>query len=299
MDDMHEMVRSHLQIASDRMKKRYDTTAAEGGFQEGDKVWLHNPRRQKGYSPKLQRAWEGPYLIVKKINDVIYRISKIPNGKPKVVHQNRLAPFEGDHNQEGVISRVHETPDCSFENFMGAYGGTGKARHGITLEQQQDLFLLPEDYSLAHCIPASINDARGLAYAFRKKFGRLAELKDQLPAPGKTLRLRDGSRYLFYLVTKDTFHQQPSYRDVWDALVSLREHVLECDVQKLAMPKIECSHLDWRIIRNMVEILFKDTEVQILVCSHSSSLQVSTKTVPCYFMATGNCIRGSSCRYQH
>ena len=72
---------------------------------------------------------------------------------------------------------------------MGAYGGTGKAMHGITLEQQQDLFLLPEDYSLAHCIPASIDDARGLACAFRKKFSRLAQLKYLLPTPGKTLRL--------------------------------------------------------------------------------------------------------------
>lgn len=300
MDDMHELVRSHLQIASDRMKKRYDTQAEEGGFKEGDKVWLHNPKRQKGYSPKLQRAWEGPYLIKTRINDVIYRITKIPNGKPKVVHQNRLAPFEGDHDEENEeVNQLREKPDLEFEEFMGAYGGTGKARYGVTTERQQDLFALPEDYSLAHNTSARISDAHGLSSIFRKRFGRLTELQDQLPTPGRSLKLQDGSRYLFYLITKNVFQDHSTYHDVWEALLSLREHVLESTVQKLAMPRIECNQLKWRIIRNMVEVIFRDTGVQILVCSYPPSVQVKAKTVPCYFHATGNCKRGSSCTYKH
>uniref|UniRef100_A0A6P7GD15 ADP-ribose glycohydrolase OARD1-like n=1 Tax=Diabrotica virgifera virgifera TaxID=50390 RepID=A0A6P7GD15_DIAVI len=114
---------------------------------------------------------------------------------------------------------------------------TGKARHGVTTEKKRDLLALPDDHSLAHTIPASIRDAQGLASAFRRKFGRVAELQCQLPAPDKTLKLQDASCYLFYLVTKDTVHEQPTYQDVWDALIQLRELVLESDVQKLVMPK--------------------------------------------------------------
>ena len=62
-------------------------------FKEGDQVWLYNPQRKKDRSPKLQRDWEGPYRVIKKINDVVYRIQKGPRLKMKVVHSNRLAKY--------------------------------------------------------------------------------------------------------------------------------------------------------------------------------------------------------------
>uniref|UniRef100_A0A6P7GGG4 Uncharacterized protein LOC114337827 n=1 Tax=Diabrotica virgifera virgifera TaxID=50390 RepID=A0A6P7GGG4_DIAVI len=80
-----------------------------------------------------------------------------------IVHHNLLAPYEGDHDvdEEVEVNQVREIPDLTFEEFMGAYGGTGKARHGVTIEEKRDLLALPDDYSLAHTIPASIKDARG------------------------------------------------------------------------------------------------------------------------------------------
>ncbi|CAC5371521.1 unnamed protein product [Mytilus coruscus] len=54
-------------------------------FDAGAPVWLHNPRRVKGLCPKLQNNWEGPYIVINKLNDVIYRIQKGPKTKPKVV----------------------------------------------------------------------------------------------------------------------------------------------------------------------------------------------------------------------
>ncbi|GFW30483.1 retrovirus-related Pol polyprotein from transposon 412 [Trichonephila clavipes] len=66
-------------------------------FKEGDKVWFYNPTRRKGLSPKLQSHWDGPYTILKIINDVVIRIRKSTNSKPRVVHYDRLAPYYG-HN---------------------------------------------------------------------------------------------------------------------------------------------------------------------------------------------------------
>ncbi|GFX40214.1 retrovirus-related Pol polyprotein from transposon 412 [Trichonephila clavipes] len=60
------------------MKTRYDTKATGHQFKEGDKVWFYNPTRRKGLSPKLQSHWDGPYTILKIINDVVIRI---PAGK--------------------------------------------------------------------------------------------------------------------------------------------------------------------------------------------------------------------------
>ena len=104
MNDIHERVRLNIQTASDRMKQTYDIRAAEGGFQPGDRVWLHNPQRRRGYSPKLQNSWEGPYTVMDRINDVIYRVQKPPRGKPRVVHFNRLAPYAGDHRDAAARS---------------------------------------------------------------------------------------------------------------------------------------------------------------------------------------------------
>ncbi|KAJ8932175.1 hypothetical protein NQ318_015311 [Aromia moschata] len=94
MDDIHERVRSNIQGASDRMKETYDINANDGRYQPGNQVWLYNPQRRRGLSPKLQSSWEGPYEVVTRINDVVYRIQKLPRGKPRVVHFNRLAPLQ-------------------------------------------------------------------------------------------------------------------------------------------------------------------------------------------------------------
>ncbi|GBM55864.1 hypothetical protein AVEN_238047-1 [Araneus ventricosus] len=81
------------------MKTRYDSRATDHHFKEGDLVWMYNPKRRRGLSPKLQQNWEGPYTVVKKLNDVVYRVQRSPNAKPKVIHINRLAPYRAtDHS---------------------------------------------------------------------------------------------------------------------------------------------------------------------------------------------------------
>jgi len=48
--------------------------------------------RIKGRAPKLHSSWEGPYFIVRKLNDMVYCICK-NRSKNKIVHANRLAHF--------------------------------------------------------------------------------------------------------------------------------------------------------------------------------------------------------------
>ena len=95
MEKIHGFAREHLKLKSDKMKEHYDSRAADGELQEGDAAWLHNPQRKKGISPKLSRPWQGPYVVTKKINDLVYRIQLGPGVKPKVVHRNRLWKYSG------------------------------------------------------------------------------------------------------------------------------------------------------------------------------------------------------------
>ena len=62
----YEFAREKLKLASEHMKWRYDAKADYTVFDEGDAVWLYNPQRKKGVSPKLSRPWTGPYVVRKR-----------------------------------------------------------------------------------------------------------------------------------------------------------------------------------------------------------------------------------------
>ncbi|GBN93712.1 hypothetical protein AVEN_105557-1 [Araneus ventricosus] len=99
LESVHAFARERIKLTNERMKTRYDSRATDHHFKEGDLVCMYNPKRWRGLSPKLQHNWEGPYTVVKKLNDVVYRVQRSPNAKPKVIHINRLALYRAtDHS---------------------------------------------------------------------------------------------------------------------------------------------------------------------------------------------------------
>ena len=66
-------------------------TAQEPKFEENQWVWLFNPVRKKGRSPKLQIGWEEkPYKILKQINEVQVQIQRQGGTKRRIIHVNRI-----------------------------------------------------------------------------------------------------------------------------------------------------------------------------------------------------------------
>ncbi|KAJ8962666.1 hypothetical protein NQ318_001060 [Aromia moschata] len=308
MDDIHERVRSNIQGASNRMKETYDINANDGRYQPGNQVWLYNPQRRRGLSPKLQSSWEGPYEVVTRINDVVYRIQKLPRGKPRVVHFNRLAPFAGNNDEQAEARVRHVSPpdgELSFEEFMLLHSNGQKARYGVTREEPRDLFQAPADFCLAHCVAADLRMSRGIALTFKKAFGQLEELRRQRPEVGRVLQItaaeQEKERSVFYLVTKQLSHHKPTYQTVWDTLVELRDVLLSQSISSLAIPKIASGldGLDWRVIRSMLEVLFRFTGIEVLVCCYNPRRSLNEKTVDCFFYQTSRCKNGSFCRYRH
>ena len=92
----HNRAREELQQAARRQKRNYDKACLDDPIEQGSFVWLHNEVRKKGQCPKLQYKWEGPFLVIKKLSDVVFRIQKSQQSKPKVVHYDRLKPYEGN-----------------------------------------------------------------------------------------------------------------------------------------------------------------------------------------------------------
>jgi len=93
LNALHAGVKQQIDLRSQRVKALYDRKARRIVFEEGHRVWLFNPRRDKGKAPKLQSNWERPYEVVRRLNDVVYCIRKSSRHKNKIVHLDRLAPF--------------------------------------------------------------------------------------------------------------------------------------------------------------------------------------------------------------
>ena len=70
----HDRARKCLKQSTRRQKDYYDRRATKGSLAVGNFAWLHNPAKKKGFSPKLQCHWEGPYLLVHQLSEVIFRI---------------------------------------------------------------------------------------------------------------------------------------------------------------------------------------------------------------------------------
>jgi len=96
MERIHQFACQHLKLSSDHQRRNYDHRPVnQHRYNRGDAVWLYSPQKKKGICPKLMRYFDGPYLVIKRMSDVLYRVQKGPKSKPKVVHHDRLKAYHG------------------------------------------------------------------------------------------------------------------------------------------------------------------------------------------------------------
>ncbi|GFV92957.1 retrovirus-related Pol polyprotein from transposon 412 [Trichonephila clavipes] len=140
MEEMQHLARERIGMTSKKMKTRYDARATGHDFGEGNKVWLWNPKRRKGLSPKLQTNCEGPYTVLKRLNDVVVRIQKSPHSK----NQSDLVlkpPKKGKYEalKKRLIEVHSESEDSKIRTLL----------QGLELEDQRPSQLLTRMRSLA------------------------------------------------------------------------------------------------------------------------------------------------------
>jgi hypothetical protein len=90
MRDSYELVRQHLGTSLQRAKKYYDVKARPTTFTPGEWVWHYCPRRYLQRSPKWQKNYDGPFLVIRKINNVNYVIQKTKKSAAFVTHIDKL-----------------------------------------------------------------------------------------------------------------------------------------------------------------------------------------------------------------
>lgn len=151
----------------------------------------------------------------------------------------------------------------------------------IYREEVRDLFSVPNDYYLAHCISDDYALGAGIAKEFNKKF----EMRYKLLATKKYNPIFSNTNghciivdKIINLVTKEKYWHKPTYKTLTNALVDMKEKCLEDDningigevgqIKKIAMPLIGCGldRLQWNKVSEIIKDVFKDTEIEILVC---------------------------------
>lgn len=141
-------------------------------------------------------------------------------------------------------------------------------------EEQRDLFTVPTDYILVHCISADLAMGAGIAKEFAKR-----GVKTQLQRNYQNIEVGDclvsdttGWRAELNLVTKEKYWQKPTYETMRMALEDAEflccEETMNDENVKLAMPRIGCGldKLEWSKVKAIIEEVFADTDVEILVC---------------------------------
>lgn len=140
-------------------------------------------------------------------------------------------------------------------------------------EEKRDLFAVPHGYYLAHCISGDYALGAGIAKQFDEVYNMRFKLHKNFP-------IADGDTYanvelallidnVFNLVTKPRYYHKPTYDSLYETLVDMRDQCEELDITKLAMPRIGCGldKLDWEEVESMIENVFEETNIDILICS--------------------------------
>lgn len=141
-------------------------------------------------------------------------------------------------------------------------------------EEIRDLFSVPDDYYLAHCISSDFGMGKGIVVEFNERFNmRNILLRDYGTACITAWDIKQKGHCIkacrvFNLITKRNYWLKPSYRTIKEALEEMKEICLQCNVTKIAMPKIGCGldRLNWDKVSEIIKEVFEDTDVEILVC---------------------------------
>ena len=143
----------------------------------------------------------------------------------------------------------------------------------IYKEEVRDLFSVPEDYYLAHCISADFGMGKGIVVEINKRFDMKNKLLTKYPN-----FVNDYHHYKYggmaliegrviNLITKERYWEKPTYETLRDAL-NIAKIRLPLECKKIAMPVIGCGldRLEWSKVSDIIKDVFSDTDIEILVC---------------------------------
>ena len=114
LEKAYEYVRNRMGHQLEQQKDHYDARSHGKAFEVNDLVWLHNPAVPRGRSKKLHRPWTGPYRVMSKLSEPVYRLQHTQcSRKRPVVHFDRLKPCSPTTRLSQASRRRPQLPQSS------------------------------------------------------------------------------------------------------------------------------------------------------------------------------------------
>jgi O-acetyl-ADP-ribose deacetylase (regulator of RNase III) len=144
----------------------------------------------------------------------------------------------------------------------------------IYKEERRDLFTVPEEYYLAHCISADFGMGKGIVVEFNKRFDMKRILQSKYPDYINEWHHNQWSfdcileGKVFNLITKERYFLKPTYDSLRGALRIMKSISIQKDITKIAMPIIGCGldRLQWGKVSEIIKEIFEDTDIEVLIC---------------------------------
>ena len=141
-------------------------------------------------------------------------------------------------------------------------------------EEKRDWFTVTKEYYLAHCISADFGMGRVIVVEFNKRFDMKRKLQNKYPDYINEWHRRKWSfncileDKVFNLITKERYFHKPTYDSLYGALNLMKLISIQKGITKIAMPLIGCGldRLQWDKVSAIIKEIFKDTDIEILVC---------------------------------
>lgn len=142
-------------------------------------------------------------------------------------------------------------------------------------EEYRDLFSVQEDYYyFAQCISADFGMGAGISVQFNERFNTKNRIIKSHPNYFSKYKSSGESGdcilqdKVFNLITKGSYWNKPTYVSITEALIKMRELCNLGNIKKVAMPQIGSGldKLDWDTVSKLIKGVFKDTDIEILVC---------------------------------
>ena len=146
MEEAHAIVRKQLGKAAQIRKKRYDLRVKPKKFAIGTFVWYYTPRKYVGKSPKWQKFYTGPFLVVGCVSPLNYVIQKSKRSTKFVAHVDKLKPCYDDTlipwltgDGVAVVDAPHSvSPDVTAESNNRLSEDGEEIREGSSVENRRE-----------------------------------------------------------------------------------------------------------------------------------------------------------------
>jgi hypothetical protein len=147
LETAYEFARCELKKSALRQKNYYDSKVTQYTYTKDEKVWLYQPHRKIGLSPKLQRLWHGPYVILDILGRNLFRVKKIGTTIQKIVHSDNMKPYgmkvslneeETKQSLEDKSVDEYDSEESTVSSPDKSYQNTGKLNPNKQLSSDND-----------------------------------------------------------------------------------------------------------------------------------------------------------------